>query len=194
MQGGGSVADECNIDAEIEDTEKEIRRLSMRLESLRMEKIERDLRVSTAQRGRIVPAKFMERKACPASKKEESQAIAGMRRRGFSLGPLEIHGSAGKSSIRKLDSVKEEILSTSPPFVNAKTDTKCCKKKTADFSTDSSSVGYRRRGLSLGPSEIASISRSRFPSRLQEVKDRGKPEKRQSSSVSPKAQNHPLTN
>lgn len=175
-QNVGEISNYDNVDAEIEELEKEIRRLSLKLESLRIHQAERDLKIATSRRGRIVQARFMEQKPSPASKKaEESQTRR--RQRGFSLGTLEIHGSVGKSSFEKLEGIKEE---KSPPktrpFLTTATETHGCKK-------DASSSGYRRRGQSLGPSEIALNSRSRLPSKLQEIKEK---KKRQSLSVSPR--------
>lgn len=90
--------DERDIDAEIEEVEKEIGRLSTRLESLRLEKAEQTAR-SIAIRGRIVPAKFMESQR-PTVKFDDS-SLPGSKsrasRRGVSLGPAEIFNSAKKS-------------------------------------------------------------------------------------------------
>lgn len=87
-----------DIDAEIEEVEKEIGRLSTRLESLRLEKAEQTAR-SIAIRGRIVPAKFMESQR-PTVKFDDS-SLPGSKsrtnRRGVSLGPAEIFNSAKKS-------------------------------------------------------------------------------------------------
>lgn len=97
-----------NIDLEIEEIEKEISRLSSRLEALRTEKAEKF--VKTAERrggggGRVVPAKFMEQKQSSKNgeekKKVEEEAIilsskVQTRRRGLSIGPLEvINGCSG---------------------------------------------------------------------------------------------------
>ncbi|KAL1203153.1 hypothetical protein V5N11_015389 [Cardamine amara subsp. amara] len=91
--------DERDIDAEIEEVEKEIGRLSSRLESLRLEKAEQTAR-SIAIRGRIVPAKFMESQKQHSVKFDDS-SLPGTKsktiRRGVSLGPAEIFNSAKKS-------------------------------------------------------------------------------------------------
>ncbi|WCJ30627.1 hypothetical protein M5689_012173 [Euphorbia peplus] len=78
------------IDQEIEEIEKEITRLSSRLEALRLEKAEKTLK----QRGRVVQAKFMEAKE--SVKIEEplvSSAKTKMNRRGVSMGPSEIYSA-----------------------------------------------------------------------------------------------------
>ncbi|KAJ0251554.1 hypothetical protein HA466_0124930 [Hirschfeldia incana] len=84
-----------DIDAEIEEVEKEIGRLSTRLESLRLEKAEQIAR-SIAVRGRIVPAKFMETQK-PTVKFETGSKSRTTPRRGVSLGPGEIYSAAKKS-------------------------------------------------------------------------------------------------
>ncbi|KFK29348.1 hypothetical protein AALP_AA7G122100 [Arabis alpina] len=85
-----------DIDAEIEQVEKEIGRLSTRLESLRLEKAAR----SIAIRGRIVPAKFME-----SSQKHTVKFDPGSKstttRRGLSLGPGEIFSKSETLTRRK---------------------------------------------------------------------------------------------
>ena len=83
--------DEKKIDIEIEEIEKEIKRLSSRLEVLRLEKAERNLSKTIEKRGRVVAAKFMEQKQ--SVKIEEpmvSSAQYKINRRGVSLGPNEI--------------------------------------------------------------------------------------------------------
>uniref|UniRef100_A0A1J3JYP8 Uncharacterized protein n=1 Tax=Noccaea caerulescens TaxID=107243 RepID=A0A1J3JYP8_NOCCA len=110
-----SVADqikkreERDIDADIEEVEKEMSRLSTRLESLRLEKAEQTAR-SIAIRGRIVPAKFMESQK-PTVKFDES-SFPGSKsrattRRGVSLGPGEIFSASKKSeSVTPLQSAQ----------------------------------------------------------------------------------------
>ncbi|XP_010448014.1 PREDICTED: uncharacterized protein LOC104730531 [Camelina sativa] len=92
-----SGADRCkrDIDTEIEEVEKEIGRLSTRLESLRLEKAEQTAR-SVAIRGRIVPAKFMESQK-PTVKFDDSSLQGTKSRRGVSLGPAEIFNSGKRS-------------------------------------------------------------------------------------------------
>ncbi|XP_010438492.1 PREDICTED: uncharacterized protein LOC104722083 [Camelina sativa] len=84
-----------DIDAEIEEVEKEIGRLSTRLESLRLEKAEQTAR-SVAIRGRIVPAKFMESQK-PTVRFDDSSLQGSKSRRGVSLGPAEIFNSGKRS-------------------------------------------------------------------------------------------------
>ncbi|XP_020596131.1 uncharacterized protein LOC110036106 [Phalaenopsis equestris] len=173
-QNFGEIRNHDNVDAEIEELEKEIRRLSLKLEALLIKKAEREFKIATARRGRIVPAKFMEQKPSPASKKIE-ESPARFSRRGLSLGPSEIYGSVGKSCFQKLEGIREE---NSPiPLLTTATEIHGCKK-------DASSSGYRRRGQSLGPSEIGLNSRSRLPNKLQQIKEK---KKRQSLSMSPRS-------
>ncbi|XP_021900906.1 uncharacterized protein LOC110816867 [Carica papaya] len=87
---------ERTIDLEIEEIEKEISRLTSKLEMLRFEKAEQTAR-SIAMKGRIVPAKFLEQKQSIrnlSKKTEESIFSSGkgkiFNRRGVSLGPAEI--------------------------------------------------------------------------------------------------------
>lgn len=96
-----------NIDLEIEEIEKEISRLSSRLEALRIEKAEKC--VKTAERragggGRVVPAKFMEQKQTGKNGEEKKKVEEAFimsskvqtRRRGLSIGPSEIiNGGSG---------------------------------------------------------------------------------------------------
>ncbi|KAJ4822466.1 hypothetical protein Tsubulata_022809 [Turnera subulata] len=79
--------DERKIDLEIEEIEKEIKRLSSRLEALRLEKAEKSLKV-LEKRGRVVPAKFMEQQK--QTVKVDDPVVSKVNRRGVSLGPAEI--------------------------------------------------------------------------------------------------------
>lgn len=114
-KGGGGGR---SIDAEIEEIEKEITRLSSRLESLLLEK---EAAAAAGEerkpRGRAVAAKFMEPKQVgigrdpDAVKRIEetpplSSAKPKLNRRGLSLGPAEIASSAVKS---RPPSIKAEI-------------------------------------------------------------------------------------
>ncbi|XP_057527914.1 uncharacterized protein LOC130806735 [Amaranthus tricolor] len=94
----GNICEERNIDSEIEEIEKEISRLSSRLESLRLEKAKRNTKM-VEKRGKIVAAKFMDlpkqsiRSSNEQSKIEESMSLSAKmktRRRGLSMGPTEI--------------------------------------------------------------------------------------------------------
>ncbi|XP_030462348.1 uncharacterized protein LOC115682302 [Syzygium oleosum] len=115
-KGGGGRS---SIDAEIEEIEEEITRLSSRLESLRLEKAAAAAAGEEKKppRGRAVAAKFMEPKQVgigrdpDAVKRIEettpllSSAKPKLNRRGLSLGPVEIASSAVKSR----PSIKAEI-------------------------------------------------------------------------------------
>ncbi|XP_010689823.2 uncharacterized protein LOC104903484 [Beta vulgaris subsp. vulgaris] len=90
--------EERDIDFEIEEIEKEINRLSSRLESLRLEKAKRNAKMME-KRGRIIAAKFMDppkqsnKSFNEQSKIEESMSLSAKLktpRRGLSMGPAEI--------------------------------------------------------------------------------------------------------
>ncbi|KAK4714304.1 hypothetical protein R3W88_020211 [Solanum pinnatisectum] len=90
--------DEKRIDEEIEEIEKEISRLNLKLEALRIEKAEKSFKIGE-KRGRVVAAKFMEPKMSvkigeEKKKIEESSSMSAktkvQSRRGLSLGPSEI--------------------------------------------------------------------------------------------------------
>ncbi|KAL3509506.1 hypothetical protein ACH5RR_028907 [Cinchona calisaya] len=97
----GEVRDEGKIDKEIEEIEKEINRLSSRLEALRIEKAEKSLKM-VEKRGKIVAAKFMDQKLVGknAEEKKKIEEILAMsarnkvHRRGLSMGPSEIMAGA----------------------------------------------------------------------------------------------------
>ncbi|XP_039123846.1 uncharacterized protein LOC120260435 [Dioscorea cayenensis subsp. rotundata] len=189
--------DESKIDAEIEEIEREIRRLSARLDALKIKKMGRDSKASAgnARRGgRIVPAKFME----PSVKKiEESPGSVRSRRRGLSLGPAEISklDSSRKLCFLKLDGVEEDkeprSWSKTPkpwPSISRGT-TPIGLGKAAQSPAGARDAIVPRRGMSLGPSEIFSATRLRPQSKLQEIKEKevmGK-ERGRSSSTSPKS-------
>ncbi|GFZ05602.1 hypothetical protein Acr_17g0011740 [Actinidia rufa] len=120
----GEVRDEIKIDAEIEEIQMEITRLSSRLEALRLEKAEQKLK-SVERRGRVVPAKFMEQKQSFRNldgerKIEESSSMSArtkVQRRGFSLGPAEIATGARRGVNIEEEKVTKErgkSLSISP--------------------------------------------------------------------------------
>lgn len=91
------IRDEKKIDSEIEEIEKEISRLSSRLQVLKLEKAEQNVKLGE-RRGRVIPAKFMEQKqnvknSEELKKSEENllwSAKAKVQRRGVSMGPGEI--------------------------------------------------------------------------------------------------------
>ncbi|XP_007043480.2 PREDICTED: uncharacterized protein LOC18608627 [Theobroma cacao] len=140
--------DEKKIDMEIEEIEKEISRLSSKLESLRLEKAEYNAR-SIAMRGRIVPAKFMEQKQrignLEMGKKIEdpllSSAKTKMSRRGVSLGPTEIF-----SAMKSRQLTKQEVTT---PIQSIQSRRKSCFFKLQDI--DEGKV-TRERGKSLSVS------------------------------------------
>ncbi|XP_061364092.1 uncharacterized protein LOC133307580 [Gastrolobium bilobum] len=94
--GSEQKRDAKEIDDEIENIENEIKRLSKRLEGLRLEKVERIAFEKRGGGGRVVAAKFMEPKPKQnavvwAKKVEETPKSKVVNsRRGVSLGPAEI--------------------------------------------------------------------------------------------------------
>ncbi|ESQ54434.1 hypothetical protein EUTSA_v10025277mg [Eutrema salsugineum] len=141
-----SVADqmkrreERDIDAEIEEVEKDIGRLSTRLESLRLEKAEQTARSITI-RGRIVPAKFMESQK--QSVKFDDSSFTGSKsrattRRGVSLGPGEIFSAAKKSE-------------TVTPLQSAQNRRKSCFFKLPGIEERKVTKSRGRTSLSLSP-------------------------------------------
>ncbi|GMH07209.1 hypothetical protein Nepgr_009049 [Nepenthes gracilis] len=164
---------ERNIDSEIEVIEKEINRLSSRLEALRLEKVQRNAK-SMEKRGKLVPAKFMEprqktRILDGLSKFEESitksakpktlnrgvsmgpsEIIRGARR-GISLGPAEIF-SASKS--KQLS--KQEMVTPIPPSQSRR---KSCFWKLQDIDEVKKVKNERGKSLSLSPNSRKSTSK-----------------------------------
>ncbi|KAG2239809.1 hypothetical protein Bca4012_022908 [Brassica carinata] len=124
-----------DIDAEIEEVEKEIGRLSTRLESLRLEKAEQMAR-SIAIRGRIVPAKFMESQKQTVKFFDTGSKSRTATRRGVSLGPGEIYSAAKKSE-------------TVTPLQSAQNRRKSCFFKLPGI--EEGKVVTRGRGRSLSP-------------------------------------------
>lgn len=149
--------DEMKIDLDIEEIEKEISRLSSKLEALRLEKAEVAARNMT-MKGRFVPAKFMEQKQTiknsDAVKKFEdplfSNSRAKLNRRGVSLGPSEIY-----SATKSRQSMKQEIITPVPSTQNRR---KSCFFKLQNI--DELKV-TRERGkcLSLSPKSRKNASR-----------------------------------
>ncbi|XP_038900931.1 uncharacterized protein LOC120087979 [Benincasa hispida] len=98
------ISKERNIDAEIEETEREINRLATRLKALQIEKAEQIATRTTVQEGgRFVPPV---RSVAPKVSTKNSNGVNKMfkdalvepkigHNRGLSLGPSEIHGSVG---------------------------------------------------------------------------------------------------
>ncbi|XP_027185586.1 uncharacterized protein LOC113783602 [Coffea eugenioides] len=161
----GEVHDEKKIDKEIEEIEMEISRLSSRLEALKIEKAEKSVKMSE-KKGRIVAAKFMDRKlvgknAEEKKKIEESLATSAktkVQRRGLSLGPSEIMAGArrgmslGPSEI--LSDVKSRQFgkkeSTITPVQPIQSRRKSCFWKLQDIAEEKVTK-ERRKSLSVSP-------------------------------------------
>ncbi|GKU96566.1 hypothetical protein SLEP1_g9790 [Rubroshorea leprosula] len=149
--------DERKIDMEIEEIEKEISRLSTKLEALRFEKAEQTARNMT-MKGRIVPAKFMEHKQSvknsDAVKRFEDPLFSNSRtklnRRGVSLGPSEIY-----SATKSRQSMKQEFATPVPSTQNRR---KSCFFKLQDI--DEGKVTRERgKSLSLSPKSRRTVSK-----------------------------------
>lgn len=182
--GVGGAGAGRSIDEEIEEVEKEIERLQARLLELRLKKTERDSR-SASRRGRIVPSKFLDLKPSPAKKSEAvgSPAGSGFRRRSASLGPLEI--CAATIGLRREEAPLPQPPNLTP-LRSAQSKRKSCLQKLQDIAEDEGEVEKkvpfgsiaeesalttanslaaptgeefrRRKGVSLGPSEISAAS------------------------------------
>ncbi|XWS63362.1 hypothetical protein CRYUN_Cryun06bG0089800 [Craigia yunnanensis] len=153
--------DEKKIDMEIEEIEKEITRLSSKLELIRLEKAEYNAR-SIAMKGRIVPAKFMEQKQSiknlETRKKIEdplfSSAKAKLNRRGVSLGPMEIF-----SLMKSRQLTKQEITT---PIQSIQSRRKSCFFKLQEI--DEGKVTRERgKSLSLSPKSRKTVSKVQPP-------------------------------
>lgn len=155
------------FDKEIEEIEKEINRLSSRLEALRIEKAAAgDSKVTRRQSiGRIVPAKFMEQKqsiaktpatATAASKKKKNeQSPAAFQRRGVSLGPSEI-----ASAVSSRQSGKPPEIT---PFQQSRR--KSCFWKLPGIEEEEGTGKKGGRSLSLSPKSRLSIGKIVDPRR-----------------------------
>ncbi|XVF01907.1 hypothetical protein REPUB_Repub04eG0129500 [Reevesia pubescens] len=155
--------DEKKIDMEIEEIEKEINRLSSKLESLRLEKADYNARRrSIGMRGRTVPAKFLEQKQSiknleTAKKIEDplfSSAKTKLNRRGLSLGPTEIF-----SATKLRQSTKQEMTT---PIQSIQSRRKSCFFKLQDI--DEGKVTRERgKSLSLSPKSRKTVSKVQVP-------------------------------
>ncbi|GMJ13035.1 hypothetical protein like AT4G28230 [Hibiscus trionum] len=149
--------DEKKIDMEIEEIEKEVARLSSKLEALRLEKAEYSAR-SIAMRGRVVPAKFMEPKQSIKNletvKKIEdplfSSAKPKLNRRGVSLGPVEIF-----SATKSRQFMKQEFTTPLPSIQNRR---KSCFFKLQDID-EGKATRERGKSLSLSPKSRKTVSK-----------------------------------
>ncbi|KAK4285314.1 hypothetical protein QN277_002027 [Acacia crassicarpa] len=163
--------DERKIDAEIQEIEIEIKRLSSRLEALRLEKAERIAKTTVEKRRRVVPAKFMEAKQ--SVKKIEETPLSScvkskVNRRGLSLGPSEIFAEAKYRPPGKVE-------------MTPGTATQSVKKKIEEPLLSSSVKSkFNRRGMSLGPSEIFATARFRLPGKLETTPSTATQSRRQS--------------
>ncbi|PKI52946.1 uncharacterized protein LOC116202354 [Punica granatum] len=136
-----------DIDAEIEEIEREISRLSTRLEVLRIEKAEQNPKTTEPPRGRVVPAKFMEQKQGNRSSQEEkkidgaplSSTKPKINRRGVSLGPGEI-----ASAVKTRPSNKPEVT----PVMSVQSRRKSCFWKLQEID-ELKVTKERRKSLSL---------------------------------------------
>ncbi|CAA3020412.1 Hypothetical predicted protein [Olea europaea subsp. europaea] len=164
-----SFEDKVNLksfDEEIEEIEMEIRRLTSRLESLKLEKAERSVK-TVEKRERVISAKFMEQKqrVKTGEVKKEIEQFSSMRartgiqrkglslrpsdlvvgaRRGMSMGPSEILGSAKSWKLGK-----KEMTNPVPPIQS-----RVLRLRPAEIDAEA------RRGMSMGPSEIFGSAKS----------------------------------
>ncbi|GMP67061.1 hypothetical protein CsSME_00027177 [Camellia sinensis var. sinensis] len=170
------LRDEKKIDAEIEEIQMEITRLSSKLEALRLEKAEQKLKLLERRR-RVVPAKFMEPKlsvknAEKVKKIEEPSSMSArtkLQRRGLSLGPSEIVSGArrgvslGPSEIFSMAKSKQlggkqEIITPVQPIQNRR---KSCFWKLQDI--DEEKVTKERgKSSSVSPKSRKMIPKTQF--------------------------------
>ncbi|KAJ6349039.1 hypothetical protein OIU77_006597 [Salix suchowensis] len=146
---------EKKIDMEIDEIEREIKRLSSRLEALRLEKVERNISKTIEKRGRIVAAKFMDQKQ--SVKIEEpliSSAKSKINRRGVSLGPSEIL-SGSKS---RLFCGKQE-MNTPGSIQNRR---KSCFWKLEEID-ELKATKQRGKSLSVSPRSRKNVSKIQVP-------------------------------
>ncbi|KAM7271375.1 hypothetical protein ACFE04_030589 [Oxalis oulophora] len=161
-ENGSEGVEKRKIDSEIEEIEREISRLSMKLEALRFEKLEHSVR-SIEERGRIVPAKFVEPPRQISSKIEDYMFSSNKMknansRRGLSLGPVEIYNSV-KS--------RQSILLTSKPDLNSTQS----RRKSCFFKLQGIDQGKvtKERGKSLSVSPKSRKIISKIPNPKQAV-------------------------
>ncbi|GAB4859534.1 hypothetical protein Ancab_011002 [Ancistrocladus abbreviatus] len=167
-----------DIDSEIVEIEREINRLSSRLEALKLEKANRSDKLME-KRGRIVPAKFMESKSSTKTsdglnKIEESVTTASSKsktvnrgvslgpaeiirgaRRGISLGPAEIY-SAVKS---KESSNKQQLRMMMTPNQHVQSRRKSCFWKLEEIDEVTKVKKERGKSLSVSPKSHKPVSR-----------------------------------
>ncbi|KAL2524554.1 hypothetical protein Adt_09608 [Abeliophyllum distichum] len=152
-QGFEEKVDLKSFDEEIEEIEMEIKRLTSRLEALKLEKAERSVK-TVEKRGRVVRAKFLEqRQSVKTAEEKKEMARTGVQRKGLSMGPAEIVAVArkgmsmgpseifGSANSRKLG--KQEMITPVLPI----------QSKGLNLRAEEIVAGARR-GMSMGPSEI----------------------------------------
>jgi|UniRef100_A0A2N9EWK4 hypothetical protein len=183
------VCDERKIDLEIEEIQKEIARLSSRLEALRLEKAERNAMKTIERRGRFVPAKFMEPKQIVKNsdlmkKIEEtlpSSVKSKINRRGMSLGPSEILAGA---RARQQQPSKLEITPVQP----IQSRRKSCFWKLQDID-ELKVIKERGKSLSLSPKSRKTVSKIQAPKQAVTTVTSKRPVKKEDgvvSSIQPK--------
>lgn len=151
------------IDSEIAVIEKEISRLSSRLEALRHEKAERNAK-TTERRGRIVQARFLEPPPKQSVKNSEtekkieeklptSSTKAKFNRRGLSLGPSEIVSGAGLRRLSKLEITPVQAIQNRR---------KSCFWKLQDVD-ELRATKERGKSLSLSPKSRKTVAKTQPP-------------------------------
>lgn len=141
------ISKERNIDAEIEETEREINRLATRLKSLQIEKAEQSAaRTTVPKGGRFVPMKSVEPKVSIKSSNgvkmfENAMIEPKIGNRGLSLGPSEIHAGVGSRRQGKIELT---------PIQRMQSRRQSCLPKLLDIDEEK---GKNRRGnsMSLSP-------------------------------------------
>ncbi|KAI3465692.1 hypothetical protein Pfo_022355 [Paulownia fortunei] len=176
LESGKEIRDEKKIDEEIEEVESEIFKLSSRLEALRLEKAERSVKV-VEKRGRVVPAKFMERKQSVknAEDKKMIEEISSMsartkvQRRGISLGPAEIVSggrrgmSMGPSEI--FGAVKSRQLGKQEMITPVQSRRKSCFWKLQEIDEEKVVAKERGKSSSLSPKSRKVAAKTQVTSR-----------------------------
>ncbi|CAN1123915.1 hypothetical protein LINPERHAP2_LOCUS2103 [Linum perenne] len=156
LSSKNSIRDEKMIDTEIEEIENEIRRLSSRLEALRIEKAEKHL---VERRVRIVPAKFMEQKQS-VKIEDPSSLKPKFSRRGVSLGPAEIASRA------RLLTRNQEMMMTMTPVSSTSNRRKSCFWKLGEI--DELKVTKERgKSLSVSPRSRKTATKPQPPKQAQ---------------------------
>ncbi|XP_022860069.1 uncharacterized protein LOC111380671 [Olea europaea var. sylvestris] len=142
-----------SFDEEIEEIEMEIKRLTSRLEALKLEKADRSVK-TMEKRGRVIRAKFLEPKQSVKNAEEKKEieqtssmrARTGVQRKGLSLGPAEIVAGARRG------------MSMGPSEIYGSA--RSLKLGKQEMVTPAKVVAEARRGMSMGPSEIFGSGKS----------------------------------